>query len=197
MTDPNMDKENSETYGETSDSEPITVSLTDELGRSLTCAIERSFEIDGSEYLLLSTLDAPIEIFAWEADEEDDEEENLVDIDEDEIDEIFSTARAVLAEHDLTLHRSAFTLTAKGPLPEASEEDIITLEIDDDEDIEEFQLLANFYFEEQAYAIYTPLAPLMFFARTTSQGDLELLSPEEFQAVRPELEDQIFEGVDD
>jgi Protein of unknown function (DUF3727)/Protein of unknown function (DUF1292) len=176
-----------------------TVQLFDETGRSLLCYIERTLEVEDREYLLLMPVDSPIEVFAWEADEDDEDEESLVDIEEEEIDEIFDTARAVLAEHDLTLNRTALTLTASGDLPEAPEEDIITLDISDDDEnfsSEDFQLLANFYHEEQEYAICTPLEPLLFFARVNSGGKPELLSPEEFQMVRSQLEDQLFDELD-
>jgi len=177
-----------------------TISLTDEAGRSLLCYVEKSLEVEGDEYVLLLPVDAPIEIFAWEPDEEDDEEETLVDVEDEEIDDIFSTARAVLAEQDLTLSRSAVTLTVHGEIPDATEEDIITLDIGEDEGVEteaeQFQLLANFYYEEQEYAICTPMEPLLFFARMSGEGQPTLLSPEEFQAVRQQLEDQLFDDME-
>jgi hypothetical protein len=195
MTDPNMDNEPSDLYEDDLDTDAPTVSLSDDEGRSLLCYVERSLEIDDGEYLLLLPVDTPIEIFAWELDESGDDE-ILVDIEEEEIEEIFSTARAVLAELDLTLNRTALTLTVSGDIPEADDEEIITLDIGEpDSESEEFQLLANFYHEEQEYAIYTPLDPLLLFARVTPQGEPELLSPEEFQAIRMQLEDQIFDDL--
>lgn len=160
-----------------------TVTLTDEQGRALLCYVERTVEVQDRKYLLLLPVDAPVEIFAWAADEEDDEEEILMDIDEDELDEIFSTARAVLAEQDLTLQRTALTLTATGDLPEIEEDDIISLDIEGEEgqlNLEQFQQLASFFFEEQEYVVCTPIDPLLFFARLNSNGQPELLSPEEF-----------------
>lgn len=176
-----------------------TVNLTDDDGRSLLCYVENSMEVDGKEYVLLRPTDNPIEVFAWEADDEDDEEETLVDIEDEEIDEIFSTARAVLAEQNLTLNRSALTLTVSGDLPEPTEDDTITLDLGDEDPpmgSEEFQLLANFFYEEQEYAVCTPLDPLLFFARVNSAGEPELLSPEEFQLIRTQLEEQLFSELD-
>lgn len=161
-----------------------TLSLIDEDGRSLLCYVERSLKVQGQEYTLLLPVDAPIEIFAWAIDDEDDEEEMLMDIDEDELEEIFPTARAVLAEQDLILNRTALTLTASGELPEVEEDDIISLDIEEDEgqpNLEQFQQLASFFYEEQEYVVCTPLDPLLFFARINAQGRPELLSPEEFQ----------------
>ncbi|MCU0569628.1 MAG: DUF3727 domain-containing protein [Oculatellaceae cyanobacterium Prado106] len=166
--------------------EAAMVSLMDEEGRTLLCHVENSMQIQGKEYVLLLPVDTPIEIFAWTEDEEDPDEEAemLVDIDEDELDEVFSTARAVLAEQDLILNRSALTLTASGDIPDVDEEDIIALDIEEQEgdfNQEQFQQLASFFFEEQEYVICTPLDPLLFFARMTAEGKPELLSPEEFQ----------------
>ena len=162
-----------------------TLSLTDEQGRSLLCYVERSLPIEDSEYVLLLPVDSPIEIFAWEEDDEsEDDDEVLVDIEDSELDEIFATARAVLAEENLALQRTALTMTASGDLPEVAEEDIITLDIEDDQgqlNFEQFQQLASFFHEDQEYVICTPLDPLLFFARMNSSGQPELLSAEEFQ----------------
>jgi hypothetical protein len=200
MAKSNKGRENPGKNEEDVEVDAPTVNLTDAAGRSLLCYVEHSLEVEGEEYVLLLPVDSPIEVFAWEPDEDDEEEETLVDVEDEEIDEIFSTARAVLAEQDLTLSRTALTLTAQGEVPAAAEDDIITLDIEDDDsaemDSEQFQLLANFYYEEQEYAICTPLDPLLFFARMNAEGQPELLSPEEFQAVRSQLEDQLFDAME-
>ena len=69
---------------------------------------------------------------------------------------------------------------------------------DEDEDLEpeQLQLLASFYYEDQEYAIYTPLDPLLFFARISATGTPELLSPEEFRKVQPLLEEHLFNEVE-
>lgn len=173
-----------------------SVTLTDETGRSLDCYIEHSLEVEGSEYLLLMPVDAPIEIVAWS--EEDEDEATLIE-DEEEIDLIFSDAQAVLAEQNLTLKRTAYTLTVSGELPAVEEDEILTIEIEEDNaavEPEEFQFLANFYHEEQEYGVYTPLDPLLFFAQRNTAGQAELLSPEEFQKVQPLLEELLFEELE-
>lgn len=178
-------------------SSAASVILKDEFGRSLACHIEHSIEIDDREYLLLLPADAPVEIVAWE--EDGDEAEAILIEDDEEIDTIFNTAKAVLAEQDLILKRSAFSLTVTGELPEVVDNEVLTLEIEEDGvelEPEEFQLLASFYHEEQEYAVYTPLDPLLFFARLNSKGEPELLSPEEFKKVQPLLEEQLFDKID-
>lgn len=187
-----------------------TLNLIDEEGRSLLCYVERSLTVTGKEYVLLLPVDSPVEIFAWAADEEDDDAEMLIDIDDEELEEVFSTARAVLAEQDLILNRTALTLTASGELPEVSEEDIITLDIESDNEpsYEQFQQLAAFFHEEQEYVICSPLDPLLFFAQLNADGQPELVSLEELQMLleldefkelrsQLELQAQLFEDVDE
>jgi uncharacterized protein YrzB (UPF0473 family) len=178
-------------------SSAASVILKDEFGRSLVCHIEHSIDIDGKQYLLLLPADAPVEIIAWEDDGE--EAEAILIEDDEEIDSVFENAKAVLAEQDLVLKRSAFSLTVTGELPEVDDNEVLTLEIEEDGvalEPEEFQLLASFLYQEQEYAVYTPLDPLLFFARLNSKGEPELLSPEEFKEVQPLLEEQLFEAMD-
>lgn len=198
MTEPNMGRENSEMDEDDTEVNAPTVTLTDESGRSLSCYVEHSLEVEDQEYILLSPVDSPIVIFAWEA-EDEEEEATLVDIEDSEVDEVFATARAVLAEQDLTLNRAALTLTASGDLPVATEDDLFTLDLEDEDpelEPEQFQLLAHFYHEEQEYAICTPLDPLLFFAKMNNQGQPELLSPDEYMEIRSQLEDQLFDDLE-
>lgn len=176
-----------------------SVTLTDEAGRSLNCYIEHSLEVEGSEYLLLLPIDSPVEIVVWD----DEEDEDLADAtlleDDEDIELVFSDAQAVLAEQNLTLKRTAYTLTVAGELPPVEEEDILTIEIEEEDvelEPEQFQLLASFYHEEQEYGIYTPLDPLLFFAQRNKAGQPELLSPEEFKKVQPMLEELLFDELD-
>ncbi|MBW4497286.1 MAG: DUF3727 domain-containing protein [Oscillatoria princeps RMCB-10] len=178
-----------------------TVTLTDETGRSLLCSIEHSLELEGQEYVLLLPVDSPVEIFAWQG--EGDDEEAIPVEDEAEIDQIFSTAKAVLEEQNLTLKRSAITLTVEGELPELAEEDFEEDENADDRDYEELQWLVSFYQEEQEYAIYTPLEPFFILARMNPSGQPQLLSPEELKKLEPILpeleamiESQLFDELD-
>ena len=177
-----------------------TVSLFDENGRSLLCYVEHSLERDGIFYLLLMPVDIPVTIISWDSDDLDVEEVEAVMLEDDlEISEIFANAKAVLAEHNLYLKHSAHTLTATGELPPIEEEQILTLNLDDEDegdlDTEELQLLASFYYSDQKYSIYTPLTPLLFFARYNLQGKIELVSPEE-EGFQPILEELLFEELD-
>ena len=172
------------------------VTLTDEAGRELPCYIERELELDSQTYLLLLPVNAPIEIFAWD---EDDDITELVSIEEEEeISRIFADAHAVLAEQNLTLKRTAFTMSAIGELPPLDPTEVVTIEIDDEDDSlepEEFQILARFYNEEQEYAICTPVDPLLFFGKADAQGIVSLLSEEEAEQLQPMLEDMLLDEI--
>ncbi|BAZ51053.1 hypothetical protein NIES4103_36760 [Nostoc sp. NIES-4103] len=174
-----------------------TITLSDDTGRTLECYIERSLSVDEQEFVLLLPVDSPIEIFAWQG--EDEEEEAILVDDDAVIEQIFSTAQAVLSEQNLILKHTAYALTVAGELPPAEESELFTLEIEDEEadlEPEQLQLLASFYFHDQEYAIYTPLDPLLFFARISKTGQPVLLSPEEFREVQPLLEEHLFNEVE-
>jgi hypothetical protein len=175
------------------------ITLTDENGRSLECYIEQSLEEeDGYTYMLLLPVDVPVVFLAWDEEDESETEAIMLE-DEDELTNIFDDAKAVLAELDLTLKHSAFIYTVSGELPPLEEEDILTLEVDEDNpeiEAEELQFLVSFYHEEQKYSIYTPLAPILFFARYTPTGKLEMVSPEDPQ-LQPIIEALMFEEVEE
>ena len=175
-----------------------SVTLTDEVGRSLTCNIEYSMNLEGQEYALLLPIDSPVEIFTWQG---DDTDEAAIPVeDEAEIDKIFDTAKVVLQEQNLTLRRTAVTLTVVGELPEFPEDDMASdADPDEESEFEELMWLTSFYHEEQEYAIYTPLDPFFILARMNDDGKPELLSEEEFQRLEPMLpmlEDQFFDELD-
>jgi hypothetical protein len=175
-----------------------SVTLTDEVGRSLTCNIEYSMNLEGQEYALLLPIDSPVEIFTWQG---DDTDEAAIPVeDETEIDKIFDTARVVLQEQNLTLRRTAVTLTVVGELPEFPEDEMASdASPDEESEFEELMWLTSFYHEEQEYAIYTPLDPFFILARMNDDGKPELLSEEEFQRLEPMLpmlEDQFFDDLD-
>lgn len=170
-----------------------TLTIVDEVGRSLPCYIEQSIEIDNMTYLLLVPADIPIVIMSISNDTEDRLEAAMLD-DDDAIAEIFDDAKAVLAEQNLYLRHTAYTLTATGELPPIEEDGILTLDVDDaDDDLEEeLQSLANFYHNNLRYGIYTPLTPLLFFARYDEQNHLELVSPDQ-DDLMPILEELLSE----
>lgn len=193
----NMDREGAG-MDEDFDLDAPTVEVTDEDGRAIVCYVEHSIELEGQEYVFLLPVDSPVEIFAWQGEDEEEEEAIPVE-DEAEIDRIFPIARAVLQEHNLELKRTAVTLTVAGELPDLPEEESDFEDEVDGEDHEEYQLLASFYDEEQEYAVYAPLNPFFILARVDEDGQPQLLSPEELQKLEPMLpmiEDQLFDEME-
>ncbi|MEG3437017.1 DUF3727 domain-containing protein [Pannus brasiliensis CCIBt3594] len=180
------------------------VTLWDEQGRSLDCYLDKEYTPPGRNaltYILLAPVDTPVMILAWEEEAEDEESDAFLIEDSEEIEKIFADAKAVLAELDLQLKFTAHTLTVSGELPPLEDDNVLSLEIDSEgqttEEPEELQFLASFFFEDQKYSIYTPLAPLLFLA--TSDEDrkkIELLSPDD-EELQPILEELLFDELED
>ena len=167
--------------------------LADETGKALPCHVEATVVVDEVDYMLLQPIDHSVQIFAWEEGDEE-EEEFLVDVsEEEEIDLIFSIAQAVLAEQNLTLKRTGFTLTVAGELPEVIEDEIFSIDTDEEDGTEEYQELAQFFYEEQAYSVFTSLDPWMFFAKIGKDGKPQLLTPEELELIQPYIEEQLMD----
>jgi uncharacterized protein YrzB (UPF0473 family) len=181
------------------DNEPTEiVEITDDTGRKLSCYVERYLDLEDKTYLLLLPVDAPIEIFAWNDEEEGEESDAELTALEDEADiaKVFPDASAVLAEQNLTLKHTGYIMTAEGELPPLDPDDILTIELDsEDPDMspEEFQILSRFYNKEQEYAICTPVDPLLFFGRQDDRGMVVLISGEESEKIGPLLEDMLLD----
>lgn len=175
-----------------------TVTLTDDTGLNLDCYVEHTLTVEGEAYVLLLPVDSTIEIVSWQDDGSDEEEAVLVE-DSKQIDRIFPTAKAVLAEQNLTIKRTAVVLTVEGDLPDLADEDYGEDGAEQDEEQEELQLLSSFYHEDQEYAIYAHLDPYFILARMGENGKPILLSPEELKRLEPLLpmiEDQLFDALE-
>ncbi len=192
-------------YNQERDSEDIDrVTLTDKTGLTLDCYIENAIEGNDGTYLLLMPVDIPVVILSWDKEDEDSDESdeigNAVLLEDGaEIKEIFPDAKAVLAELDLTLKLTAFTLTITGELPPIEDDGILTLELENDGpslESEELQFLKDFYHNQQKYSIYTPLSPLLFLAKYNLLGKVELVSAEDEQ-MQIILEELLFDEMDD
>ncbi|MCS7031314.1 MAG: DUF3727 domain-containing protein [Gloeomargarita sp. SKYG116] len=174
---------------------PAQVVLVDDQGRSLACYVDRTLEVDERPYLLLLPVDTPVELFAW-----NEAEDTLLDLDEEELAKIFPIARDILAEQNLKLLDTALTLTAQGELPQPQETETLFLDYESQDgeiESEEFQELGIFYHEGRRYGVYTPIEPLLFFARINSDGQPEPLSAEEMERIGPRLEAQLLDELDD
>lgn len=167
-----------------------TVTVKDQAGRSLSCYIEHSLQLKEGSYVVLMPVDIPVEFFAWSEDEEEDE---LILVEtEEEIEALYPIAQAVLAEQNIDLHRSAFTLTVSGEVPDLEEEEDYGYEPDDANGTshDSFQLLADFFYNEEEYAICAPLEPVLILARMV-QGQPQVLEGEELERIQPVLEEYL------
>lgn len=161
-------------------------SLNDELGRSLPCYIEHTFELDDTTYGLLFPVHIPVDIVAWQPVDNDDGEEPVLAT-EEEIDAVFEIASEVLAKHDLLLQRTALVLTVVGDIPELDDVDDLDDEDDEDDEVEELIFLDSFVDDDREYSICVPLDPMLIVVRFNEDSQPELLSAEEFQQLEPML----------
>jgi len=172
-----------------------TVLVRDSEGRQLLCFLEQLIPLDGNDYALLTPVDTPVCLVKIAADDDSDDEV----IDElDGAEPILSVAEVVLQEHDLTLVRSAVTLTVSGELeepdPEELEEEIaeeIAEEAEDDES-DLYEMLIQFRAEGQEYGLFIPLDPFFVVARMQN-GEGILVEGEEFERVQPRIEAELDE----
>jgi hypothetical protein len=162
-----------------------TVLVNDQKGRQLLCFLEQLIPLDGHDYVLLTPVDTPVCLFRLE-DEADPELIDSVDASEP----ILSVADVVLQEHDLTLVRSAVTLTVSGELDEPEPEELDDDDADDES--ETYELLVSFLVNDQEYGLYIPLDP--FFVVARMQGsEAVLVEGEEFERVQPRIEAELEE----
>ena len=167
-----------------------TVLVRDGHGRQLLCFLEQLIPLDGHDYALLTPVDTPVCLFRLR----DDEDPELIETLEAS-EPILSVADVVLQEHDLTLVRSAVTLTVSGELEEPDPDDLEDDE-DGDEDSETYELLVSFLADEQEYGLYIPLDPFFVVARIEG-GEGVLVEGEEFERVQPRIEAELDERESD
>ncbi|MEB3272128.1 MAG: DUF3727 domain-containing protein [Synechococcus sp.] len=162
-----------------------TVVVRDGQERQLLCFLEQLIPLDGHDYALLTPVDTPVCLFRLS----DNDDPELIDT-VDATEPILSVADVVLQEHDLTLVRSAVTLTVSGELDEPEPEDLD--DEDDDDDSETYELLVSFLVDEQEYGLYIPLDPFFVVARMEG-SEARLVEGEEFERVQPRIEAELDE----
>jgi hypothetical protein len=166
-----------------------TVLVRDGDGRQLLCFLEQLIPLDGKDYALLTPVDTPVCLVRIAADE-DGEDEVIDELDGAE--PILSVADVVLQEHELTLVRSAVTLTVSGELEEPEPEELDE-EIDpDDDETDLYEMLIQFRAEGEEYGLFIPLDPFFVVARMES-GEGILVEGEEFERVQPRIEAELDE----
>ena len=107
-----------------------------------------------------------------------------------------SVADVVLQEHDLTLVRSAVTLTVSGELEEPDPDDLEDEFEEDLEDADEesdlYELLIQFRADDREYGLYIPLDPFFVVARMEG-GHAVVVEGEEFERIQPRMEAELDE----
>lgn len=168
-----------------------TVLVRDQQGRQLLCFLEQLIPLDGHDYVLLTPVDTPVCLVRMAQDDEG-EDELVEEIHDAEA--ILEVADVVLQEHDLTLIRSAATLTVSGELEEPEPDELDDEEdaeaSDDDDDTDLYEMLIQFRADGQEYGLYIPLDPFFVVARLEN-GEAVLVEGEEFERVQPRIEAEL------
>jgi hypothetical protein len=179
----------------TGSGEVPTLLIRDSAGRQLLSYLEQLITIEGVEYGLLTPVDTPVCLVRI-AEDEDDEDELIEELDDAE--EILQVADVVLQEHDLTLVRSAATLTVSGELDDNDPEELDE-ELEDslaEEEEEEggesdfYEMLIQFRAGDREYGLYIPLDPFFVVARLQGGGGV-LVEGEEFERLQPLIEQEL------
>ena len=163
------------------DSGVPTLLVKDSMGTDLLCFLEELIPIEGEDYALLTPVDTPVSLFKLK----DEEDPELIDkILSNE--KILEVADLVLKEHDLTLIRSAVTLTVTGELDEPDLDELEEEQELDDES-ETYELLVNFRVDDQEYGLYIPLDPFFIVGRITEK-EAKVIEGDEFDKIQPKIE---------
>ncbi|MFZ0408958.1 MAG: DUF3727 domain-containing protein [Cyanobium sp.] len=171
-----------------------TLVVHDSNGRQLLCFLEELVPLDGHDYALLTPVDTPVCLVRL-AQDDDDEDEPIEELEGAE--EILSIADVILQEEDLTLVRSAVTLTVSGELDEPDPDEIdaeaFEEDGDDTEDSDLYEMLGRpFWVGEQQYALFIPLDPFFVVARLNG-NEATLVEGEEFDRVQGRIEAELEE----
>ena len=161
-----------------------TLLLKDSSNDELFCYLEQIVKVEGTEYALLTPVDTPVTLFKIN---EKDEPILIEKIEKNE--QILQNADAVLQEHDLSLVRSAVTLTVSGELEEPVYDELEEDEANKDES-ETYELLVNFNVLNDEYGLYVPLDPFFIVAKIVENGAI-LVEDEEFDRVQPLIESEL------
>ena len=162
-----------------------TLLVKDSQGSDLLCFLAQVVPLEGNEYALLTPVDTPVSLFQLI----DDQDPKLIEtIEKNE--PILEVADVVLQEHDLSLVRSAITLTVSGELDEPEPEEIE--EEDIDEESETYELLVNFRVDSNEYGLYIPLDPF-FIVGKLEDGEVKLVEGEQLDRIQSGIEAELEE----
>ena len=135
-----------------------TLLVKDGKSSELLCFLEQIVPIEGIDYVLLTPVDTPVCLFHLR-DQGDPELVSTIESKEP----ILDVADVVLQELDLTLIRSAVTLTVSGELEEPEPEELEESDLDVDSEL--YELLVSFKVEDKEYGLYIPLDPFFIVGK--------------------------------
>ena len=174
-----------------------TVLVRDSHGRQLLCFLEQLIPLEGHDYVLLTPVDTPVCLVKIAAEDSDGKDEVIDQLDAHE--SILSNAEVVLQDLDLTLVRSAVTLTVSGDLEEPDaddldddDEDFDDLDDEEDDETDLYEMLIQFRADDQDYGLFIPVDPFFVVARMES-GEAVLVEDEEFRRIQPLIEKELDE----
>ncbi len=167
-----------------------TILVKDKNGSALLCFLEQLIPINGIDYGLFTPVDTPVSLFELQ-----DEGDPILIETISNSEPILEVADVVLQEHDLTLIRSALTLTVTGELDEPELEDFEEEEEEEEDqqdDSETYELLVSFRVEEKEYGLYIPLDPF-FIVGKLKNNQADLVEGHEFDEIQPLIESELEE----
>lgn len=161
---------------------------TDDKGRKIECVLEYTIPIDGVSYALLTPNNTPVVLVREGEGEKDDE---VLENWEDRQD-VLAAADTCLAKLDLTLVRSAVTLTVAGELAEDEDEyGYEDIEDDAEQESDVFIQLISFQHDSQEYGLYIPLDSFFVVARVTGDNESVVVVNCELERIRPIIEAEL------
>ena len=175
--------------GQINSGEVPTVLVRDRKGSELLCFLEQLIPIKENDYGLLTPVDTPVCLFRLSEDGDPELVDSIASTEP-----ILEVADIVLQEHDLTLVRSAVTLTVTGELDEPDPEELEEDESDDDS--ETYELLVSFRAEDLEYGLYIPLDPFFVVAKL-KDGQANLVEGSEFDEIQPLIENELDKELGD
>lgn len=175
-----------------------TVVVRDGRGRQLLCVLEQLVPLDGHDYALLTPFDTPV-ILVRLSGGTSEEPEEIEDWEQHPA--VMAVAEAMLQEHNMTLVRSAATLTVTGDFDKSDldeDDDEGEDEIEEGEAIEEedegdlFESLLDrpFYVGEEQYDLFVPLDPFFVVAQLKGR-EATLIEGEAFARLQPRIEAEL------
>ncbi|KAI0559579.1 hypothetical protein FGB62_142g075 [Gracilaria domingensis] len=168
------------------DEDDLQVTLRDPVTRrSITVGIEESFNFEGISHILCYPIDDPVAVV------QNFHDGKLHPVLEDElIAELYPSAKAVCAEHEIELKNTAYIMTAEDESEHAGQEDEDEDEDDEDEDEDDdtsVEVIGEFSYKGKDYMVIRPMQTVWLVAKEDN-GTYKPIRDEQLEQVRPTIE---------